>query len=321
MRISDVGKNNFYTRDSKSDRASSRTAILIAASFILGIAFSSAWYLRCSKNKEAVVVYESVASVALSDSTRSILQHLASPLEIRFFSPTKPMILPEKLRGFVSRIELLLTECERVADGKIHMIHSDPQTDSGAKSIAGDLGVLPSSGTDGEIYYLGLAVLYGKRTEVISQLSPEWEAALESDLSRAILRVSASAVSPALSVSRAMASPTPIDPEVSEELLKMFPDLESRPFNDAAKTLREVALEELKSATIEMQTKVEASQTALAVAREQKNESEQQAALKRFQGVQHEQAKKIKQITARLQERITVLQRLKNAGHETEPAK
>jgi len=103
--------------------------------------------------------------------------------------------------------------------------------------------------------------------------------------------------------------------------LKMFPDLEIQSFDDMAKALREVALEDLKSAAIEMQAKVQASQKTLAEAREQKTESDQQSALKEFQRVQVEQTDKLNQITARLQERITVLERLKNGRRQASPAK
>jgi len=102
-------------------------------------------------------------------------------------------------------------------------------------------------------------------------------------------------------------------------LLKAFPDLASRSFEDAARVLREGALEEFKSAAIELQAKVQLAQQTLAEARQNKSEAEQQAALKAFQGVQAEQLHKLKQITTRLQECIAVLQRLKDTSAPPAP--
>lgn len=101
----------------------------------------------------------------------------------------------------------------------------------------------------------------------------------------------------------------------------MFPDLASQTFDDAAKILREGALEEFKTAADTMQTKVAVAQKALAVAQANNSEAAQQSALKAFQEVQSEQTDKLKAITAHLQERITVLERLKNAEQQATLAK
>jgi ABC-type uncharacterized transport system involved in gliding motility auxiliary subunit len=251
-------------------------------------------------------------SVVLSDSTKVILQGLTALVEIRLYCPADASDLPDTIDAFAARIQRMLAEYVRVANGRIKVIQGDPQTDSVVNSAAGELGMVPFSKTSGRISYLGIAVNCGRRTEVMPQLAPEWEAALESDLSRAIRRVSTSPVSQGLPVAQTMESPTPIDPAVSEELLKMFPDLQSLSFDDAAKALRETALEEFKSAAIEMQSKVQIAQQKLAESREQNSGSDQQLALKEFQRVQSEQSDKLKQITARLQTRITVLERLKS---------
>lgn len=321
MKMLAADKYKFRTNQPKATRASSRTVVLVAASFILGAALSGGLYLRHVRNKEAAAGGEFTVSIGLSDSTKNILQCLESPVEIRLYSPTDTSGLSETLRSFISRVEQLLAEYDSAAAGKVRLDRCDPQTDAAAKSTAGSFGMVPSSGTDGGIYYLGITVTCGKRTEVMPQLAQEWGAALESDLSRAILRVSVSRVSATQPVSQVMSAPTPIDPSISEELLKAFPNLESQSFEDAAKILREAVLEELKAATIEMQLKIQTAQVNLAEARENKSEADKQIALKEFQRVQSEQSDKLKQITARLQERIIVLQRLKNSGLPAVPAK
>ena len=163
----------------------------------------------------------------------------------------------------------------------------------------------------------------GARVESITPLAPEWETALESDLSRAIQRVTAKAVlsGGGKAGARGAVQAAPIDPAVSEQLLRLFPDLKTRSYDAMAQELRVAALEEFKTATTELQTKVSAAQQALAAAQANKGEAEQQEALKNFQQVQAEQAEKLKGITAWLQERLTALQQLKSASDLSSPAR
>lgn len=183
-----------------------------------------------------------------------------------------------------------------------------------AKAAAGADGVLPFAGHNGEVCYLGITVAAGGRKETIPQLSPDWEAALESDLSRAIARVSASIEAPATPAAQASTSPVPMDPAISEELLRLIPDLESRSFDDAAKILRESALAEYTVAVREMQGKVQETQKQLAAAQGNKSEADQQAAMKQLQQVQNEETKKLNEIASRLQARLKVLERLKGVN-------
>jgi hypothetical protein len=66
---------------------------------------------------------------------------------------------------------------------------------------------------------------------------------------------------------------TPIDPALSEELLRTFPDLATQSFEAVAKVMRERTLEEFKIAAAEMQTKVGEAQKALAEAQANKSEA------------------------------------------------
>ena len=76
-------------------------------------------------------------------------------------------------------------------------------------------------------------------------------------------------------------------------------------------TLRLVA-DELKAAATEMQAEVQQAQQRLSRARNDKSEAEQEAAMKQLQQLQAEQAEKLKQIAARLQAQITVVEQLKS---------
>lgn len=299
--------------------ATARAAINVWWILVMaGLAAATAgWFFwRQRQLPPAPEVAAATPAVVLTDATVKILTSLEKNVEVKFFVPRDPGLLPSELQAYVGRITDLLLEYERVATGKILVAHCDPQTDAGAKAAAGVAGVTPVATEHGEIYYLGLTVGNESRRETIAPLAPEWEAALESDLSRAILRVSAKTpvgvggnTSPATP-----AQPAPIDPAISEELLRTFPDLASRSFDDLALSLRQRTLEDFKIAAAELQTKMAEAQKKLAAAQANKSEAAQQEAAKELEQLQTVQANKLGGITARLQERIVTLQQLKAAS-------
>lgn len=309
-----TNKRGFKVDRAAATRAAGRIGLLVFLALVLILTGGGFWYWRQSQQASAAVGTSPTPGKRLSETTIRILAGLTSPIELRLFAPAEVSVLPPALAGYVTRVASLLTEYERVADGKIRVIKRDPQSDAAAKVAAGAAGVVPFATENGEFVYLGLTVANGARVEAIAPLAPEWEAALESDVSRAISRVVATTAAPARPGSPLPAAPAPIDPAISEELLKAFPDLASRTFEDAAQALRAVTLEEFKAAATAMQAKVQVAQKALATARQSQSEAAQQAALKEFQRVQLEQTDKLKEITARLQDRIEVLKRLKGAS-------
>lgn len=300
-------------------RAAGRVGLFAFVALVLLLAGGGLWYWRLHNQPAAETVASAAPSGELSETTTRILGGLQTPIDLRLFAPADVSALPRALSGYVTRVESLLAEYKRAAAGKVRVSKRDPQTDKAAKAAAGAAGIVPFASENGEIVYLGLTVGNGARVETVAPLAPEWEAALESDISRAISRVTASAVVPARPGATTPAAATPIDPAISEELLKTFPDLASRSFDEAAQVLRESAFEQFKAAAMEMQAKVQLAQQALAAARQNKSEAEQEAALKAFQEIQAEQANKLKAIAARLQERIVVLQRLKDTSAPPAP--
>jgi hypothetical protein len=307
-------------RSATTTRAASRVGSLVFLALGLAMTGGGLWYLRLKQQPTAGGVETSGSSGVLSENTARILAGLTAPIDVRFFAPADVSALPAALGGYVTRVESLLAEYKRVADGKVRVSQRDPQTDPAAKAAAGAAGVVPFASENGAIVYLGLTVGNGARVETIAPLAPEWEAALESDLSRAILRVTATTAAPTQRDNQTPAPPAPIDPAISEELLKVFPDLATRSLEDAAQVLRETALEEFKSAVLEMQAKVQIAQKTLVAARQNKSDTEQRAALKAYHQVQSEQDAKLKEIPARLQQRLTALQRLKDASAAPAPA-
>jgi hypothetical protein len=316
-------KTTANLRERRNERqAASRLVLvgLLAGGFLL--ALGGFWFSNRTKQPPVTPAVETPAAPGLSATTQKILASLTTPLEVRFFAPDEAVTLPEQLRSYITRVTQLLAQYERVAAGKLHVRRSDPQTDAAAKTAASAAGVIPFASETGEIVYLGLTVGNGSQIESIAPLAPEWEAALESDLSRAIQRLAAQPRSTAARTpGKKTATPPPLDPAISEQLLKMFPDLQTRSYDSMAQELRTATLEEFKTATAELQSKVSAAQQALADAQANKGAAEQQEAQQNFQRVQAEQAEKLKAITAWLQDRLTVLQRLKAAPELSAPAR
>ncbi len=295
------------------ERAQTRSGILLVICFLLGLGAGAYWYHRAAKSTGAPTADPAQLN-ALSEAMKSDLQRLDSPVEIRFYVPANPGTLPESLQAFAGRVDELLSEYKREAGGKIHVTRLDPQSNPEAEASAKADGIKSLPLATGDFYYLGLALAYHDQKEMISPLVPEWELALPSDLSRAILRLTSSR-----STARQITDSFTADPaaakEVLQEVVRAIPDVASVSLEDGTRILRESALEQVKAAVSEMQTKVTAAQQKLAETQSGKSEADQQAALKQLQQIQGEQTEKFRQITQRLQDQIAALKQLKGGPH------
>jgi len=251
------------------------------------------------------------ATDGLSAASKLILERLDVPVELQFFAPANATFLPDSLQSYVARVSALMDAYESEGQGNVRVTRRDPEQDRGAKAAAAAAGILPASTSQGDIYYLGITVSGKNRVETVARLSPDWEPALEADLSRAIARVSTSSATITAATPVSSAPTAPIDTALSEELLRTIPDLESRSFDEAAQILRESALSEFKAASAEMQERVRVAQQELAEARAGGSAAEQENAMKNLLQIQAQQSDKLKAITAQLQQRISVLERLK----------
>ncbi|WP_185266354.1 GldG family protein [Halopseudomonas xiamenensis] len=124
----------------------------------------------------------------ISDGTRKILRDLDEPVTLYFFfsdRASKDMVV---LRNYARRVEEMLREYERVADGKLKLQIIDPQPFSEAEDRAAEFGLqaVPLSQT-GEQLYFGLAGTNQlAQREVIPFFALEQEGLLEYELSRLI---------------------------------------------------------------------------------------------------------------------------------------
>jgi len=286
------------------EQGNARTAALLLVFFLLGLGAGAYWYYQSTKPARAVEP-DGKKDLALSDSTKVVLKRLASPVEIRFYSLLDPATVSDSVRDFALRVDRLLSAFQQEANGKVNVTRFNTPSDANAQAAAAD-GIQPFNRDKGNVCYLGLAVVLSGQKELLPQLAPDWEAALESDVSRAIVRVigaQPSASSPVVAAGQP-------DPATLEEVKRAVPDLASVSVEEGTRLLREAALKDFVAAADEMELRQKEAQQRVSDA-QGKSEAEQQAARKNLQQVQLEQAGKLKQVAARLQAQITALQQLK----------
>jgi ABC-type uncharacterized transport system len=279
-----------------------RPLILVPVFFLLGAVLAGVWF-KYGKHAAGSLL----PGQELSGQTVDLLRHLNSPVEIRFYSVLPPESAPEPLQDFSRRVDHLLSEFQSANDSKIRVTRNVSTSGANADAASAD-GIHPFNLDKGDACFLGLTVVCGERKESLPQIQPEWEPALEFDLARAILQVTATL---ATSVVKASA---PVSPEVTNEVIRLIPDLKGTSLEDGTRLLREAAFEEFTAAGIEMENKLQAAQQQLSDAQNGQSEAEQQAAMKHLQEVQLEQGQKYKQIAARLQAELAVFQQMKAAA-------
>jgi len=282
-------------------RRSARAISLATALAVAGVAGLSG----CKREETAAPAppVEQPAGYVLSDGTKAVLAKLESPVEVRFYALLDSTYAPAAMRDLAGRAAEMLTAFENVSGGKLTVKRSNVQSQESENAASKDgLKMLELDKADPS--FLGFVVAGRDKKEVLPLL-PEWEPAMESDLARALARVSAVQV---------LAKPVVQDPQVaakiSAELKRLIPDPQSTSVEEGTRILRESAMNEFKAAAAEMKQQIEAAQQQLGEA-QNKPEAERQAALQRVQAVQLEQGEKLKAISARLQEEIEKFQQLK----------
>lgn len=274
----------------------------------LGLGAAALWlYLgaRSPAGSESVAGQNS----GLSEATRSILKRLGSPVEIRFYSLLDPAASSDSLRAFSDRVNNLLAEYQTEGGGKIKLSHflATPAV-SGAAAFADGIRAFNLDKGDG--CYLGLTLECAGRKESFARLMPEWEPALESDVSRAIARVAeAPAATPVT------AGPAATDPAVIADVKRALPNFADVSVKQGSELLREAALKEFTAAIKDMKAELDAAQQRLVQAQNGGSETEQQDAMKNLQQLQGAQTEKLKEISARSRAQIEAFERMKAAGH------
>ncbi len=128
----------------------------------------------------------------LSEGTRQILQGLDKHVSVRFYYSRDVADMPVYLKTYASRVEDLLDEYKRLGGKNLDVKKLNPKPDSDEEDSANMDGVTGHA-TDamgmGDRIYLGIAVSCAGKNVALPFLSPDKEALLEYDLTRAISQV------------------------------------------------------------------------------------------------------------------------------------
>jgi hypothetical protein len=241
----------------------------------------------------------------LSASTRSRLEQLPAPVTIRFYS-----LLPDPsaapLTAFAGRAAGLLDAIQAASGGQVRITRLTSLAETNANAASAD-GLQAFNLDQGDASFLGLTMASGKNRETLARLQPEWEPALEYDLIRAILRVTAQPAPP---------KPPPVVAQPSPETLatihRLIPDVDATSVEAASQLFHVEFLKECESAGMEMEAQINAAQQQVIQAQNGGSQAEIEAARKHLLQVQMAQTDKVKQVATRLQTRLAVFQTLKH---------
>lgn len=290
--------------EKRREGAGVRSMVPGLAFFAAGIALSALWFMRAPAQGPAVP--QSAGPPALSAATEAVLQHVASPVEIRFYSLLDPASVGESGREFSGRVDQLLAQYEQAAGGKIKVVRVNSISAAAANAAVAD-GIKPFNMDKGEACYLGIAVVRGGQKETLSSLAPEWGQALESDLTRAIAR--------AVGGDPPAASAPSADTATVDRVKRLIPNLDSVSVDEGTKVLRQSSLAEFKQAVEEMQAKVKEAEERFLQAEADQSEAGQEAARKELQQIQADHVARLRRLTAISQTQMSAFQQIKGAAH------
>ena len=125
----------------------------------------------------------------LSSGTRNILKNINDPITLKFYySESLAREIPA-LRNYAKRVDELLKEYQRAADGKLKLDVIHPEVFSEEEDAAAAAGLQGLPNGRSESIYLGLAGSRGDRTETIALFNPQKENLLEYEISQLIYRL------------------------------------------------------------------------------------------------------------------------------------
>jgi hypothetical protein len=248
------------------------------------------------------------AQEGLSQTTREILSGLRGNLEIRFYSILDRPSLPDSITSLAERAQQLLAGYQQEGNGKVVVRIITSAADLGGKTASSD-GIVPFNLDKGTACFLGVALEYGGLKESLPNLTPDWEPALESDLSRAIQRL-------ALAAKATMPAPAsaPVDPAAVEAVQRLVPNLPAVSLEEAQQVLRQAALDEFRQAAQAMENQVKEARERLSRLQQGGDSAELGAALRQLQQLQAEQTEHLKGIAAASDARMKALEQLKRQG-------
>jgi len=295
-------KPNPPTNPAQPQSSRRHPLLLAVVAFALGIGLTGFWFhshLTGLKNS------------GLSASTKNLLGQLAAPVTIRYYSILPAGSADETLQAFSGRVAQLLEAVQAAGDGKILLTTIDAPAETNATAADAD-GIQAFNLEKGAACFLGLDVASGKNQETFARLQPEWEPALEYDLARAILRVTAAAA-PARMVPEA-AKPSQ---ETIATINRLIPDVSAVSVEQADQLFHAEFLRQCGEVGSEMETQVKAAQEQMVQAQNIGSPADLEAARKNLLQVQLAQGDKYKALAAQLQLQLAAFQQLKAGTNNT----
>jgi hypothetical protein len=248
-------------------------------------------------------------TIQLSDATRAVLSRLDAPLEMRFYAVLDPASVPDSLRAFARRVDELLSAYQQAAGDKIKVTRLTSESNLNPNAAPAD-GIYAFNLDKGEACFLGLALVFKGHKESLPRLTPEWEQALEPDVTRAIARLLDAAQPVPVPVAVSQINTTAV-----QEVKAMIPDLTAVSVEQGTKILQEAAFKDFTAAAKEMAAQVKEAEQRFLQTQQGGTEADQQAARAHLQQVQNEQTEKLKEIAARSKAQLDAFQQIKAAAH------
>jgi hypothetical protein len=267
------------------------------AFFLAGAVLTAAGFAWKQSQHRAHAGHEN-ATAGLSSATRAILQHLSSPVEIRYYSILDTNSLPGDVQAFAGRVDQLLSLYEQAGAGRLKVVRGDSANAALADGLKG------FNIDKGDACFLGIAVDCSGEKEALPRLTLEWEAALESDLSRAIARAE-----------EAQAAETPPAPKVDTAAIAavkvMIPDPNAVTLEEGSEALRATARVHFMQAAEKMKVQLDNAEQQYLQALANQSDAAQRAAADQLRKIQTEGNLKLQQIASETQAEVAALEQLK----------
>lgn len=129
----------------------------------------------------------------LADGTRSVLGKVQEPITLRFYVSKKQLASLPGINSYAVRVEEMLKELERAADGKLRLMILDPEpfSEEEDRAVAYGLQGVPLDDTGTTTFYFGLVGSNAlDKEEVIPFFNPDRSEYLEYDLAKLIHQLS-----------------------------------------------------------------------------------------------------------------------------------
>jgi hypothetical protein len=275
-----------------------RIIVPAIAFFLAGVIITAAWFHRGAAGPTVAVSPDT----ELSQTTRTVLAHLNSPVEIRFYSVLDPASVPSSVQDFSSRVDQLLDKYKSAAGDHLKLVRCTVSSTTASTAALAD-GISAFNNDKGDACFLGIAVVCGPQKESLPRLVPDWEQALEADLTRAI----AQAATPPVTA-QAVAH---TDRSTFDAVRRALPNIDTVSVEEGSAILHDNASAQIQQAAEDLRTAMDKAEQQFVNAQ---SPAAQQAARDQLRKVQAIGKARLEQIALDAHAQIVALQQIKNAS-------